>query len=219
MSDLTLVIGNKAYSSWSLRPWLALKQAGVPFTEVVIPLYRPGSKERILEQSPTGKVPLLKHGERTVWDSLAICEYLAETFPDAALWPADAHARAVARSVSAEMHSGFVGLRTAMPMDLKGVYPDLGRTPQCAADIARLTALWADARARFGAEGPFLFGRFSIADAMFAPVVTRLRAYAVELDPVSQAYSDAVLDLPAMRDWYAAARDEEWVITQDALRR
>jgi glutathione S-transferase len=219
MSDLTLVLGNKAYSSWSLRPWLMLKHVGVPFTEVVIPLRRPDSKARILEHSPSGKVPLLKHGERTVWDSLAIGEYLAESFPGAALWPADAHARAVARSVSAEMHSGFVALRTAMPMDLKGTYPQMGRTPECTADIARVTALWADARARFGTEGPFLFGRFSIADAMFAPVVTRLRTYAVELDPVSHAYADAVLALPAMQEWYAAARNEEWVIDQETLRR
>ncbi|HYH21551.1 MAG TPA: glutathione S-transferase family protein [Azospirillum sp.] len=219
MSDLMLVLGNKAYSSWSLRPWLALKHTGVPFAEVVIPLRRPDSTARILEHSPTGRVPLLKHGERTVWDSLAICEYLAETFPDATLWPADTDARAVARSVSAEMHSGFVGLRTAMPMDLKGTYPDLGRTPDCTADVARVTALWTDARTRFGAEGPFLFGRFSIADAMFAPVVTRLRTYAVDLDPVSRAYADAVLALPAMREWYAAARNEEWVIDQETLRR
>ncbi|HEY0837440.1 MAG TPA: glutathione S-transferase family protein [Azospirillum sp.] len=219
MSDLTLVLGNRAYSSWSLRPWLMLKRTGRPFAEVVIPLRRPDSKARILAHSPSGRVPLLKHGGRTVWDSLAIGEYLAETFPDAALWPADAHARAVARSVSAEMHSGFAALRTAMPMDLKGTYPGLGRTPECAADIARVTALWNDARTRFGAEGPFLFGRFSIADAMYAPVVTRFQTYGVELDSISRAYADAVLDLPAMREWYAAARDEEWVIDQETLRR
>lgn len=212
MPSLTIVLGNKAYSSWSLRPWLALKQTGEPFEEVVIPLRQPDTKERILAHSPAGKVPVLRHGDRVVWDSLAIGEYLAETFPAAGLWPDDAHARAVARSVSAEMHAGFAPLRTHMAMNLKERLPGTGRTPEVDADIARIVALWTDARARFGRGGLFLFGRFSIADAMYAPVVTRFDTYGVELPPAARAYADAVLDLPAMREWTAAAKAEPWVL-------
>lgn len=212
MSDLTLVIGNKAYSSWSLRPWLALKQAGLPFREILVPLRQPDTKERILAHSPSGKVPCLLHGNRTIWDSLAICEYVAELDSAAGLWPDDAHARAVARSVSAEMHASFVGLRSNLPMDLKADHPGEGRTPESEADIARVTALWTDMRRRFGQGGPFLFGRFTIADAMFAPVVTRFTTYDVTVDETVRAYMDAVLALPAMRDWIAAAKAEEWVI-------
>ncbi|WP_448204092.1 glutathione S-transferase family protein [Azospirillum sp. sgz302134] len=212
MTGLTLVLGNKAYSSWSLRPWLALKHTGLPFEEVVIPLRQPDTATRILEHSPTGRVPVLRHGDRVVWDSLAICEYLAELFPEAALWPEDAHARAVARSVSAEMHSGFMGLRTHMSMDLKTMRPGQGRNPDSEADIARVTAIWRGTRERFGQGGPFLFGRFSIADAMYAPVVTRLMTYGVELDPVCQAYAQAVLGLAPMKEWTAAAKAEPWTI-------
>jgi glutathione S-transferase len=212
MSDLTLVMGNKAYSSWSLRPWLALKQAGLAFAETVIPLRQPDTAARIAEYSPTGRVPCLIHGGLTVWDSLAICEYVAELAPEAGLWPADPAARAVARSVSAEMHSGFVSLRTTMPMNLRSDRKGKGMTEATAADIARIEALWADARARFGspAGGPFLFGAFTIADAMFAPVVTRLETYGAPVSPESRAYMDAVLALPAMRDWIAAAKAEPW---------
>ncbi|CAO3352458.1 glutathione S-transferase family protein [Azospirillum melinis] len=212
MSDPILVIGNKAYSSWSLRPWLALRQAGVTFAETVITLRQPDTAARIAEQSPSGRVPALIHDGLTVWDSLAICEYVAELAPEAGLWPADRAARAVARSVSAEMHSGFVSLRTTMPMDLKRDRKGQGMTEATATDIARIEALWADARTRFGgpAGGPFLFGAFTIADAMFAPVVTRLETYGVAVSPVSRAYMDAVLALPAMRDWIAAAKAEPW---------
>lgn len=217
MDALTLVIGNKAYSSWSLRPWLALKHIGVPFAEIQVPLRQPDSRARILEHSPSGKVPALRHGDRVIWDSLAICEYLAESFPGARLWPDDAHARAVARSAAAEMHSGFVSLRTTMPMDLKRSAPGEGRSADTLADIARVTDIWRDARARFGARekkdgGPYLFGRFSIADCLYAPVVTRFETYGVELDPVCRAYADAVLALPALREWTAAARAEPWVL-------
>lgn len=212
MSDLTLILGNKAYSSWSLRPWLALKQAGRLFAEVVIPLRRPDTRARILEHSPAGKLPVLKHGDLTVWDSLAICEYLADLFPDAALWPEDPAARAVARAVSAEMHSGFQSLRSSMPMDLTRKAPGEGMTEATVADIGRITALWADCRARFGAGGPFLFGRFSIADAMYAPVVTRFDTYGVALGDTARAYADAVLAMPAMREWTDAARAEPWTI-------
>ncbi|MGA1856555.1 glutathione S-transferase family protein [Azospirillum sp. 11R-A] len=212
MSDPTLVIGNKAYSSWSLRPWLALRQAGVAFAETVIVLRQPDTAARIAERSPSGRVPALIHDGLTVWDSLAICEYVAELAPEAGLWPADRAARAVARSVSAEMHSGFVSLRTTMSMDLKRDRKGQGMTEATAADIARIEALWDDARTRFGgpAGEPFLFGAFTIADAMFAPVVTRLETYGVAVSPVSRAYMDAVLALPAMREWTAAAKDEPW---------
>ncbi|MFD1626691.1 glutathione S-transferase family protein [Azospirillum griseum] len=212
MSAMTLVVGNKAYSSWSLRPWLALKQAGVSFAEIVIPLRQPETKAQILAHCPSGKVPCLIDGDRVIWDSLAICEYVAELAPAAGLWPADPHARAIARSVSAEMHSGFAALRNAMSMDLKIDRHGEGMTPDSAADIARIQALWADCRARFGQGGPFLFGGFTIADAMFAPVVTRFETYGVVVDAVSRAYMDAVQALPAMQEWTAAAKAEPWVL-------
>jgi glutathione S-transferase len=213
VATLTLVIGNKNYSSWSLRPWLAMRQAGIAFDEVVIPLYRGDSKAALLQHSPAGKVPVLEHGDRTVWDSLAIMEYLAETFPAAGLWPQDAAARARARSISAEMHAGFVALRTAMPMDLREHMPGRGWSDAVAADIQRVTAIWRDCRAQFGDGGPFLFGAFSIADAMYAPVAARFRTYAVELDPTCQAYADAMLTLPGFLEWQAAALQEPWIIT------
>ncbi len=214
MSALTLIIGNKAYSSWSLRPWLALRQAGLSFAETVIPLRQPETRAQILVHSPSGKVPCLIDGNRVIWDSLAICEYVAELAPAASLWPTDPHARAVARSVSAEMHSGFVALRNAMSMDLKVDRNGQGMTPDSAADIARVQALWADCRARFGQGGPFLFGGFTIADAMFAPVVTRLVTYSVAVEAGTRAYMDAVLALPAMQEWTAAAKAEPWVLDQ-----
>jgi glutathione S-transferase len=208
MTDITLVIGDKTFSSWSLRPWLVLKHIGVPFAGIPIRLRQPDSKARILEHSPSGKVPLLKHGERLVWDSLAICDYLAETFPQARLWPGDPDARALARSIAAEMHSGFVPLRTHMSMDLKTPHPGEGRTPEVAADIARIVAIWTGARTRHGAGGPFLFGEFTIADAMYAPVATRFATYGVELDGAAAAFRDTILAMPAMREWTAAALAE-----------
>jgi glutathione S-transferase len=212
VASFTLVVGNKNYSSWSLRPWLAMRQAAIAFDETVIPLYRADSKPALLRHSPAGKVPVLKHGSRTVWDSLAIMEYLAESFPAAGLWPNDAAAHALARSISAEMHAGFAALRATMPMNLREQLRGRGRGG-AAADIERVTAIWRDCRARFGERGPFLFGAFSIADAMYAPVATRFRTYGVELDPTCQAYADAVLALPAFLEWQAAAREEPWVIT------
>lgn len=205
---LTLVIGNKNYSSWSLRPWLVLRQAGIPFEEVRIPLWQPESATLLATWSPSGKVPALHDGDIRVWDSLAICEYLNERFPEQGLWPADAAARAVARSVSAEMHAGFDALRQNMVMNIRARYPGKGRTPECLADIDRIVAIWTDCRARFGSDGDFLFGRFGIADAMFAPVVLRFQTYDVALEGAARAYADAVLALPALQAWVADAMAE-----------
>jgi glutathione S-transferase len=210
-AELVLYVGNKNHSSWSLRPYLALAATGAPFRDEVIPLYQPESKAAITRVSPTGKVPALVHGDLHVWDSLAICEYLAELFPEAHLWPEDRAARARARSVSAEMHSGFAALRRDMPMNLRADLPRRGRTPECLADVVRVLAIWRECRAS-AVGGPFLFGRFSIADAMFAPVTGRFVTYGVDLDDVCQAYVDAVQALPAMRAWRAAAAQEPWSI-------
>jgi glutathione S-transferase len=217
LSGPTLVIGNRNYSSWSLRPWLAMKVAGLAFTEHRIPLYASGSKEAILAFSPAGKVPCLvveRAGQAPlrVWDSLAICEYLAEGHP--ALWPQEPAARAMARSVSAEMHAGFASLRTHMSMNIRKRYPGKGRTPEVLADIARIVSLWSACRATHGEGGPFLFGRFSIADAMYAPVVLRFRTYEVELPADCRAYADAVLALPALQEWMAAAGAETETLAQ-----
>jgi glutathione S-transferase len=203
MSHYRLVIGNKNYSSWSLRPWLAMKHAGIAFEEMRIPLYGPDSKQRLSQVSPSGKVPVLIDGELAIWDSLAICEYLAERH--AGLWPADAAARAVSRAVCAEMHSGFGNLRTNMTMNIRKDYAGKGATAGVSQDIARIFAVWADCRDRFGAGGPFLFGHFSVADAMYAPVVLRFRTYAVAPPPNLAGYCETMLALPAMRDWIAAS--------------
>jgi len=205
MTSFILVIGNKNYSSWSLRPWLVLRQAGIPFEEVRIPLYVPGSEPELTKWSPSGKVPALHDGDIRVRDSLAICETLAERFPEHALWPADAAARAVARSVSAEMHAGFGALREHMSMNIRARYPGRGRTPECLADIGRILAIWTDCRARYGHGGDFLFGRFGIADAMFAPVVLRFETYGVALTGAARDYADAILALPALQAWVADA--------------
>jgi len=212
MAEITIYLGNKNYSSWSLRPWLALKQTGVAFDEEVIPLSEPTTRSTILRYSPSGKVPALKHNELTVWDGLAICEYLAETFPEAKLWPADKAARAVARSVSAEMHSGFAALREHLPMNMRSSFPNRGVTPEVQADINRIAAIWRDCRKRFGEGGPFLFGSFTNADAMYAPVVSRFRTYKIELDEAAQEYTDAVWALPALQEWLTAAKNEPMII-------
>ena len=211
MSALTLVIGNKAYSSWSLRPWLALRHIGACFDEVVIPLRQATTKSAILEHSTAGKVPVLHHGDVTIWESLAICEYLAELHPTAGLWPELPSVRAVARSAATEMHGGFPEIRKAFPMDLKRPVTVRPVPTEAAAEVSRLTGLWRTLRAR-APEGPFLFGRFSIADAMYAPVCTRLNTYGVSLDPVCRAYVDAILAMPAMMDWRQAALAEPWEI-------
>ena len=213
MSELTLYIGNKNYSSWSLRAWLALKHVGTPFKEVVIPLEGGGAPTTAIRQySPSGKVPALRYGEMVVWDSLAIGEYLAEEFQRARLWPTDRVARAFARSVSAEMHSGFPNLRSQLPMNVRRAPISLKLTPEVETEIARITSMWNEARRRFGAGGPFLFGQFSLADAMYAPVATRFRTYGVPLDEVAAAYVATIHDLPAMREWIAAVKAEPWAI-------
>jgi len=205
---MQLVIGDKNISSWSLRAALALELTGEPYEEVLVRLYQPDSRERILEHSPAGKVPLLKTFEGPVWDSLAIAEYLAETYPEAHLWPRGEYARALARSVCAEIHSGFVALRTHLPMDLCRDQA-LEQLPEDAqADIQRICALWADCRARFGQDGPFLFGHASIADAFYAPVAGRLRSYRIELPEVAATYVETIYQWPPFLRWLQAAREE-----------
>jgi glutathione S-transferase len=212
MADFTIYIGNRVYSSWSLRGWLPLRHLGVAFAEVAIPLYVDGSKETILRQSPSGKVPALHHRGRVIWESLAIGEYLAEQFPAAKLWPDDADARALARAVSSEMHAGFGHLRGELAMNLRRIIPGRRFTPEALEQIERIKAIWRDCRGRFGENGPYLFGTFTIADAMYAPVVTRFRTYEIALDPVCAAYAQAVWNLPAMRAWCDAAAKETIVI-------
>jgi len=214
---LHLTVGNKNYSSWSFRPWLALKVAGIPFEETVIPIYYPGSKEKFLARSPAGKVPILQDGSVTVWESLAILEYVAETFPNAALWPRDRVARAHARAIASEMHAGFVPLRRQCPMNMWRPVKKLELSAETAANVARIDAMWSDYRTRFGGDGPFLFGPFSAVDAMYAPVVSRFHTYAVEVGPVSATYMQAMMALPAWREWYTAALKEEWLLAEDEV--
>ncbi|MBI3517360.1 MAG: glutathione S-transferase family protein [Proteobacteria bacterium] len=214
MAEFTLYIGNKNYSSWSLRAWLVLRQAGVAFEEVLIPLRQPDTPEKILRHSPSGRVPCLHHGDIVVWDSLAIGEYVADLFPHAQLWPTDPTARAVARGVAAEMHAGFAALRQNMPMNLRGAFPGKGLSPAVREDINRVTALWRDCRRRFAGHKPMLFGDFSIADAMYAPVVARFATYAVVLDEDARDYVRLILDLPAMQEWVEAAKQEPWTIPE-----
>jgi glutathione S-transferase len=211
MSDPTLVIGNKSYSSWSLRPWLLLRQVGIPFTEIRIPLYTPESRRRIAEFSPSGHVPVLLDGALAVWDSLAICEYVAERFPESRGWPGAAPARAVARSVSAEMHSGFRSLRNELHMNVRARRSGVLPSSSARAEIDRVCEICATRRARFG-RAARSFGRFGIADAMFAPVVTRFATYGVDLTGAERDYAEAVRALPALREWIAAARAETEVI-------
>ena len=212
MAEFKLIIGNKNYSSWSLRGWLALKKTGVDFEEILIPLHKPDTKEKIRAQSPSGWVPVLHGPDGPVWDSLAIAEYLADRFPAAGLWPADPAARAVARSIAAEMHSGFPALRRNYPMNMRATLPARPENPEAEADIARIEEIWTDCRRNFGAGGPFLFGDFTAADAFYAPVVSRFATYGVAMGPVAEAYAEAVRDWPDMREWTDAAAAEPWVI-------
>jgi glutathione S-transferase len=209
---MKLVIGNKNYSSWSFRPWIAMKVAGLPFDEEVISLYVDGSREQILKASPGGKVPILIDGDIHVWESLAILEYLAERFPAAALWPCDQKARAHARAIASEMHAGFAALREECGMSFwrppgKRELSDAAKT-----NIARVQEIWTEARANHGAGGPFLFGKFSAADAMYAPVVQRFIAYDIDVSAPVQGYMQAMTAQPAWAEWRRAALRETWVI-------
>jgi len=212
MADTTIYIGNKNYSSWSLRAWLMLRRTHQDFDEVVIPLREKESQEEIMRYSPSGKVPVLHHKEIVVWDSLAIGEFLDETYPKARLWPRDPAQRAHARSISAEMHSGFPDLRRTMPMNMRSSFPGHEIAAEAHADINRITAIWRDCRMRYGSEGDFLFGAFTIADAMFAPVVSRFKTYGVSLNDTIRNYADAIWNLPELQQWYEAARNEPWII-------
>ncbi|MGE5624124.1 MAG: glutathione S-transferase family protein [Bacillota bacterium] len=219
MEQFELVIGNKAYSSWSLRPWLVLKHLDVVFTETRVPLYVHGYKEELLKHGPSGKVPILKHGRVTVWDSLAICEYLAELFPQAELWPKDPAARALARSASAEMHSGFTAIRSAMPFNCRAKGRRVPITAEIQREIDRVLTLWKNCREAYGKGGAWLFGRFTIADAMFIPVVLRFITYSVPLDPAAQAYAGAALHHGPVREWIAAAEQETEVMISNEVGR
>ena len=208
MSELLLVIGNRNYSSWSLRAGLAIEQTGLPFQTEVIWFEEDADRRRRLAHSPAGRVPVLRHGDITVWDSLAIGAYLAALAPQAGVWPAAAAARARARSLCAEMHSGFQALREHLPMNIRGRARGHEPSPAVARDIARITSLWTETRREFGQSGPFLFGQRSLADAFYAPVACRFRTYSVPLTGEAAAWAEAVLNMPAMRDWAAAAEAE-----------
>lgn len=211
---LRLVIANKNYSSWSMRPYVVLREAGATFDEVMVPFETAAWNDRAA-LTPTGKVPVLWVDDEPVHDSLAIAETIAELFPNAGLWPSDHIARAHARSIASEMHSGFPNLRRHMPMNVEADLRGHGDLPEVRQDIARIVAIWEACRARFGAGGAMLFGGFTIADAMFAPVVTRFRTYGVELPPVAEAYAKAVLSLPSVVAWCEAARNEHNFIAHD----
>jgi glutathione S-transferase len=212
-----LMIGNKNYSSWSLRPWIAMKVAGLTFEEQVVSLNDPNFKKTVSRISPAGQVPALEDGDVCVWETLAILEYLNEKFPAAQLWPADWAARAHARALAAEMHAGFAALRRECPMNMRRPAKAHPLSTEASADVARIDAMWTDCRARFGQQGPFLFGRFSAADAMYAPVVSRFATYTIRVEPASLAYMDAVMVLPAWQEWRAAALREPWVLPSGEL--
>lgn len=217
MSKLHLILGNKNYSSWSLRPWIAMTMAGLPFKETVIPLDTPDTKAAIAEHSGAGRVPVLHHGKLVIWDSMAILEYLAETFPEKKLWPVGKTARAVARAVSNEMHSGFSALRNACPMNIRRVPKPVPLNDAVKADIARVESVWRDCRKKFGKGGPYLFGKFSIADAMFAPVASRFSTYSLSTEGDTNAYVSTILGSPAFKLWQESALKESWVVPADEV--
>lgn len=215
--SLTLIVGNKTYSSWSLRPWLALSAAGIAFEERVLPLGTDEFRATLAAYGASGRVPLLVDGEALVWESLAIIEWVAERHPDRGLWPADPAARALARSIATEMHAGFSALRSELPMNLARPPEARALSPKAEADVARILHVWGQARARFGAGGPFLFGGFGAADAMFAPVAARFHTYQVPLDAVGAAYVAAIHAEPHFVRWRAAALAEPWVVAEDEI--
>ena len=214
---MKLIIGNKNYSSWSMRPWIAMKQIGLAFEEVVIPMNQPETRARMLEHSPTGLVPTLIDGDVTIFETIAILEYLNDRHPDAGLWPRDIGVRAHARAISAEMHAGFAALRRDCPMNIRRPVRKHLPSPEGLAQAQRVDALWTDARRRYGAGGPFLFGSFTAADAMYAPVVNRLHTYDVPRSPTAQAYMEAIMALPAWKEGEAASRAEPWVIDKSEV--
>jgi glutathione S-transferase len=214
---LHLIIGNKNYSSWSFRPWLAMKVAGIPFEETVISLEAQDFKARITAVSGAGRVPVLIDGDTHIWESLAILEYLAEKFPQAGLWPDQAPARAHARAVASEMHAGFLPLRRQLPMNVWRPVKARALDDEAKINVARIDAIWSECRTRFGADGPFLYGAFGAADAMYAPVIWRFHTYAVEVSAVARAYMGAVMALPAWNEWREAARREPWVLPHDEV--
>lgn len=213
MPDLVLHIGNKNYSSWSFRPWIALEAAGIPFTEHLVPFDFPAGNPAFRDLSPTGRVPVLHHGDVRVWESLAIIEYVADLFPGAGLWPKDIARRATARAISMEMLSGFRALRGACPMNIRRPRREIDLPDGVADDVARIEAIWREALARSG--GPFLFGAFSAADAMYAPVVNRFETYGLTADETALAYMERMKAHPAWRKWEAAARAEPWIVPED----
>jgi len=214
---MQLVFGNKNYSSWSFRPWLALKAAGIPFEEKLISLDAADFKQQVTALTGAGRVPVLVDGDIRVWESLAILEYLAEKFPAAALWPAHPAARAHARAVASEMHAGFGALRRELPMNVRRKVMPRKLSPEALGDVARIDAIWNECRARYGAGGPFLYGNFTAADAMYAPVVWRFHTYAVEVSGVAQTYMQSLKALPAWAEWRDAARREPWVLPHDEV--
>jgi glutathione S-transferase len=214
---LHLVIGNKNYSSWSFRPWLALKVAGIAFDETVISLEAQDFKARVTALGGPGKVPVLIDGDIRIWESLAILEYLAEKFPEARLWPQAAAARGHARAIASEMHAGFLPLRRQLPMNTWRPVKARPVDDAAAGDVARIDAVWRGCRERFGAGGPFLFGAFGAADAMYAPVVWRFHTYAVAVSAAARAYMEVVMALPAWQEWREAARREPWVLPHDEV--
>lgn len=215
MPDLTLVIGNMNYSSWSMRPWVLLRQLGIAFDTVKLRFHSSEWDSQIARWSPSRLVPVLWRGEQSVWDSLAIMETLNEWYPDRGVWPRDAAARAFARSAAAEMHSGFRDLRAGMPMNIRASHPGKGMSPAVRANIDRIEALWAEARRRFGAGGPFLFGEFCAADAMYAPVVMRFRTHAPALTPGSDRYCEAMRAAPGVRAWMDESSKETEFVAED----
>lgn len=217
MSKLHLIIGNKNYSSWSLRPWMALTMAGVPFRETVIPLDTPDTAALIGEHSKAGRVPVLIHGRTTIWESLAIMEYMAELFPEKNFWPKAITARAIARSVSNEMHAGFGALRNACPMNLRRPKRPVPMNDAVLKDVSRIESIWRECRTRFGKNGKFLFGKFCIADAMYAPVVTRFNTFAIPVAEDTRQYMDNVMNTPAFQSWHDAALNETWVVPADEV--
>jgi glutathione S-transferase len=215
MAPLTLVIGNKNYSSWSLRAWLLMKHVGAVFEEILVPLNSPGTREEIERYGPSGRVPVLRDGELRIWDSLAICEYVAELTGKG--WPEKREARAVARSVCAEMHSGFTTLRSLWPMNARARNRRTAESPALEADIERIDEIWNDCRQRFGSGGPWLFGEYSVADAMYAPVVLRFNTYGARISQTARWYMASVLEDGALQEWLQAAKQEPWTIACDEV--